>query len=157
MTGLENILPESIASLTITNNPLLSECNIQSICDYLIDPTGPVYINNNAAACNSPEEVLEVCQALQHSSGDFYTPSGFRISPNPGLGNIELTFTINEPGVVHIDLYETSGVRIKKLFNDEKDPGTYNIKVVMNTLPAGIYFCTFKTINGTKTKKLIKQ
>ena len=61
LSGLENIEAGSITGLTIMYNPLLETCNIQSICDYLIDPTGAVDIESNATGCNAAYEVGLLC------------------------------------------------------------------------------------------------
>ncbi len=61
LTGLENIQAASIENLTIVGNSLLSNCNIQNICDYLVSPTGTVAISNNAPGCNNPTEIADAC------------------------------------------------------------------------------------------------
>ncbi len=43
LTGLDNIDPLSITDLEIRYNPVLSVCEVQSICEYLASPGG-VYI-----------------------------------------------------------------------------------------------------------------
>ena len=64
LTGLDNIDAGSITDLYIQNNPALSTCEVQSICDYLASPNGTVYINGNAPGCNSPDEVEEACETV---------------------------------------------------------------------------------------------
>ena len=49
-----------ISGLEITNNPLLSVCNLSNICDYL-DNDGPATIANNADGCNHSTNILENC------------------------------------------------------------------------------------------------
>lgn len=48
LTGLENFNTDLISSLWITNNESLTECNIQSICDYLNNPDVYTTIHDNA-------------------------------------------------------------------------------------------------------------
>jgi len=61
LNGLENIYHNSISSISIENNPLLSHCDVQSVCDYLSNSGSIVGIWGNATGCNSQEEVEEAC------------------------------------------------------------------------------------------------
>jgi len=61
LTGLDNIDAGSLTDLYISNNTLLSTCEVQSICDYLANPNGTVNIYNNAIGCNNPPEVANAC------------------------------------------------------------------------------------------------
>jgi len=76
---------------------------------------------------------------------------------------VNLRFVISEQaclpdrqGIVICDLFDISGLRIKRLLNDKKMPGTYDIKIDLSDIPAGIYFCELKTNGGKQTKKVIK-
>ncbi|MEZ4963182.1 MAG: FG-GAP-like repeat-containing protein [Saprospiraceae bacterium] len=57
LTGLTSIG----GLLYIADNPLLSNCEAQAICDYLPSPPGTVTIQNNAAGCDSQAEVQSAC------------------------------------------------------------------------------------------------
>ncbi len=59
--ALQNIDPNSIEALDITGNTSLSNCSIQSICDYLDLPSQSTTIENNATGCNSVAEVEMAC------------------------------------------------------------------------------------------------
>ena len=61
LSGLDNIDAGSIGNLQIQNNASLSNCDVQSICDYLAIPNGTVTIHNNAPGCNNPPEVADAC------------------------------------------------------------------------------------------------
>ncbi len=61
--GLENVNPGYIEELIIINNPFLTTCDIQSICEYLANPGAVVQISNNAPGCDSVEELTEVCES----------------------------------------------------------------------------------------------
>jgi hypothetical protein len=64
LKGLENIDTTSISSLYISENSLLSTCEVKSICAYLAKPDGTVEISLNAPGCNSKEEVKKACAAV---------------------------------------------------------------------------------------------
>jgi len=61
LSGIDNITASTIIDLSITGNPVLSSCDVKSICDYLVSPNGEVEIHDNAPGCNSQAEVEEAC------------------------------------------------------------------------------------------------
>ena len=61
LNGLENIDPNSIENITISHNPQLSNCAVESICNYLSSPNGSVTIHHNATGCNNPTEIANAC------------------------------------------------------------------------------------------------
>ena len=61
LAGLNNIQENSIEDLSIYYNLSLSECDVQSICDYLASPNGTIEIYSNASGCNSEEEIEIAC------------------------------------------------------------------------------------------------
>jgi hypothetical protein len=90
--GLENIYPGSINDLTIINNPSLSICDIQNICEYLASPNGTVNIQNNATGCNSPEEIEDECN--YHC-----LPEGINITTQAQIDS----FQMNYPDCIDIE------------------------------------------------------
>jgi hypothetical protein len=66
LSGLDNIYYENLAGLSIGSNPLLSECEVNSVCGYVNNnqPIGNDGIGNNAPGCNSWEEVQEACMGI---------------------------------------------------------------------------------------------
>ncbi len=79
LTGLDNIDAGSITGLYIYNNNSLSNCDVQSICDYLASPNGIVDILNNANGCNYPPEIANNCgvtlPCLPYGNYYFFTQS----------------------------------------------------------------------------------
>ena len=61
LSGLDNINAGSITDLRIVNNTSLTNCEVQSICDYLISPNGVVEIYRNAQGCDSPPDIANAC------------------------------------------------------------------------------------------------
>lgn len=72
--GLQNVDPQTIDQLGISYNPLLSNCDVSTICNYLSSPNGKVTIYNNAEGCDSPAEIAENCgiQLTCLPYGDYY-------------------------------------------------------------------------------------
>ena len=61
MEGLQNLQANTIMNINITDNPQLSDCQIQGLCDYLASPNGTVDIGWNGNGCNSVVEVGSAC------------------------------------------------------------------------------------------------
>lgn len=59
--SLENIDAASIEDIYINNNPLLTTCEAESICNYLTNPGGTIGIRWNANGCNNPLEIASRC------------------------------------------------------------------------------------------------
>ncbi len=85
ISGIENIDPNSIFSanfddIEITNNPLLSVCEVQSVCDFITlaagDPNRTTNIHDNAAGCNSEVEVDAACNACTPPTTTTPSPIG---------------------------------------------------------------------------------
>jgi len=153
--ALENLDPESIIDLKIRDNSSLSTCEVQSICEYLAAPNGIVEIHDNAPGCNSQQEVQAECDSITSIESSIVEKS-FTISPNPNSGIVNIRFKINEHDLVILDLYEISGVNAIPLVNEQKLPGSYELEIDVNDIPAGVYFCVLKTNKGTQTRKIIK-
>ena len=109
LSGLDNIDAGSITELRISNNHSLSTCEVQSVCDYLANPGGYIYIHDNAPGCNSQQEVKEACDTL--SVEDIIYEGGFSIFPNPATDRL----TISPKDGVTIDeviLYNQIGQKV---------------------------------------------
>lgn len=61
LSGLDNLPANSISQLNINDNASLSDCSVQSVCDYLADPHGYINIYNNAGACKNAPEIANSC------------------------------------------------------------------------------------------------
>ena len=59
--GLQNLDHSTLGNLNISNNPMLSECDVFFLCDYLDSPPGKVTIFDNDSGCDSPTEIAENC------------------------------------------------------------------------------------------------
>jgi len=78
------------------------------------------------------------------------------IKPNPCSGTAFLRYQISDIRYMICDLYSISGKRIKRLLNEEKMPGEYEMEVDMSKLPSGIYFVVLKTDDVIFTEKVVK-
>ena len=133
LTGLDNIDTASIDGLYIFTNSCLSTCEVQSVCDYLISPTGTIEIYNNAPGCNSQEEVEEACEL---SVENINPKDEISIFPNPA--NRQLTISSKDGKTIEeIIIYNLTGQKAQqeKPVNNIIDisklqPGMYIIEVL---------------------------
>ena len=137
LTGLENIDAVSISNLYITNNPSLSTCEIQSVCDYLASPNGVIDIHDNATGCNSQAEVEEACTVW---IPNINVESEFLIHPNPARKEIYISVK-NEIIINKVNIYNQIGQKVlhKKRITNTIDvsklrQGMYIIELVTSDL-----------------------
>jgi hypothetical protein len=133
ISALENIDPNSIQTyIAIMNNFNLSNCAIQSICDYLENPTGLIFISSNAPGCNSKTEVEAACLT---SVEDINAKEEITIFPNPATNYITITLQkdlLIEEAIIYNPLGQKT--LAAKLVNNTMDvsklkPGMYFIEV----------------------------
>lgn len=88
--GIKNIDASSITNLHIVGNTSLSNCAVQSICDFLAGPFSYVEIYGNASGCGSEGEVFDQClEGVKEPKQN----SELIIYPNPS----STTITISTP------------------------------------------------------------
>ena len=152
--GIQNIAESSIENIDIAGNSNLSECDVQSICDYLASPNGSVEIYNNASGCNSPEEVDSICNV----QGVFTTgyKQSITIYPNPVYDLAFLSFNIQSKSPVEVCIYNTTGICVKSWQFQNQQPGEKEFALDLKKLNAGVYFCRVQIGNEMITKKIIK-
>jgi hypothetical protein len=132
LMGLQNIQENSFIHLYIQQNLLLSDCDVQSICNYLASPYGIVSIHDNAPGCNSQEEVLDACE----NDIEENILAKLSLFPNPATNfitiNIKEGITI-EQAIIYNHLGQKALVAVP--VNNTVDisglrPGIYFIEVI---------------------------
>ena len=73
--------------------------------------------------------------------------------PNPFNPTTNIKYQLAEQGFVSISIYNTLGMEIAKLVNEEKLVGSYNVEFDASNLPSGIYFYTLRTGSFIDTGK----
>ncbi len=63
--------------------------------------------------------------------------------------------TNNKLSEVHLKVYDVLGKEVANLVNEEKEPGTYEVKFDASAFPSGIYFYRISSGNFVKTKKMV--
>ncbi len=150
LEGLDNADLGGITDLRIMYNERLSTCEIPSICDYLSGDTDTtILISDNAAACNSVEEIQNACVQLESIVTFFGTA-------NPYGQQIVFKYTLAEDSPVKLQIFDRMGREMATLVDQYQTKGTYIIEFNNGSLAAGIYLCVLNTSQGKQTIKLLK-
>ena len=128
LSGLDSISPGSVGNLYIRANTSLAECNVYSICQYLVSPGGTVTVFDNAPGCNSADEIKNSCRVgIQET----HKPT-FSIFPNPATESIHIQ-TENHAPAENIRIVSQFGQIVLK-YNELPS------QVEIVNLPPGLYF-----------------
>ena len=146
LAGLDNIENNSISSLYIKDNNSLSDCEIQSICNYLLSPGGEIYISNNTTGCNSQEEVEEACGL---SVEEQHMNAYLSLFPNPAKEEVNIS-TDDGREIEEVCIYTLTGQQVLK---DRPVNSTIDISL----LKSGIYIVKVAVENVKLRGKLIVQ
>jgi len=151
LTGLDNIDAGSISDLNIYNNQSLATCNVQSVCNYLSNPTGTVEIYGNDSGCNSPEQVEEACLV---SIDEIGIMKQFSIYPNPFTTSTTIEFQLDQPSEVTISIFNHLGKQVEMI---QQYQSSDKQKVVWNAegQAPGMYFFILKAGEKVATGKMV--
>ena len=142
LSGLDNVDFGSMISLSIFDNLSLSTCNIESVCEYLMDPNG-IYIDNNAPGCNTIEEIEDSC--LTATQETTFKKNNFKIFPNP----TKKTITIESTSKIEaVSIFNQTGQKNIEIASPQN-------KIDVSTLQPGLYYIEVKTEFGIVREKLI--
>ena len=81
----------------------------------------------------------------------------FPVTPNPGRGNFEVSFSLKEACTVKINLFAQSGKLIKVMDLGFLTPGIHNLELNKLEFESGVYFLQVITEGGTMTTKILIQ
>ena len=88
---------------------------------------------------------------------EFSNPSKFELKqnyPNPFNPSTIISFTISEPGLVTLNIYNIIGEVVVELINEFKEAGNYEINFSADNLTSGIYIAKLSTGNNIQTIKM---
>jgi hypothetical protein len=128
ISGLKVNSVGNLDSLIIEDNPQLSVCNTDFVCDYMKEG-GRYAIDGNDAGCTSVHEVKVQCGVAPPFSGeDDDEDGGIIILPDPAIDEIDFQ---HDDDPVFIFLCGPDG----RVLSQGKLPGNISLK----NLPAGLY------------------
>ena len=149
LTAIGNIEDGSIEILNVNNNPLLQTCEVQIICEHLA-LNGIAYIENNAAGCNSPEEVEDACESV--SINEINDLQDLNIYPNPTYASITIELPTQPSKNTSLTIYNLNGQQL--ITQPITEPQTV---VDVSGLPKGVYFVKIMDDEKVMMGKVIKQ
>lgn len=109
----------------------------------------------------SKEEVLAAIaqNSVQHSASinSAKVVKGSTVYPNPAIGKTTLDYTLSEPAVVSIAVYDLLGKQMFEVVHAEpKQSGAHSASIDLNTIPDGVYLLVLVTDKGEQiTQRLV--
>jgi hypothetical protein len=157
LNGLQNIDPSTIEStdgfkdLTIVNNSSLSECEIQSICDFLdlADKTNEIY--GNKSGCKNESQIADACLAVS-TFDDEWSNQSITVYPNPASDYFTIDFAGNNSEKAQIGIYDISSNLVRSLFKTGQET---SLKFDISGINSGIYILNIRLGVDSIYKKLI--
>ena len=148
LSGLDNVNEGTISTLMIVDNNSLSDCAVQSICDYLASPNGIVNIGGNSPGCSSQEEVEDACGIVLVD--EVHDALGITIFPNPAHSSITLDNSKILIQNAELSIYNVNGLKVHYQQISES-----RTEINISRLAAGMYIIVLNTNNGVLTEKLV--
>jgi len=100
--------------------------------------------------------VIFVDLAVLSVTDENFNPFGFEISSNPINESSYLQFSLKDSETVTLQVYNSIGMLIKTIVNEEKHAGTHQVSLSELKLSSGIYFSKLSTKSGISiVKKMI--
>jgi len=87
-----------------------------------------------------------------------YLPNSFKLFqnyPNPFNPSTVISYELSATSNVKIAVYDILGREVAVLVNEEKFPGSYEVKFNASNLPSGIYLYRLSVGNYTETRKML--
>jgi hypothetical protein len=158
ISGLKNIEAGTLDHLSITTNPLLSDCAITSICDYLASPNGYITIGDNATGCNSQEEVEAACQVGVETPPVHSAKFKVKSFPNPFSDFTTIEFELEHNATVNLSIYNHLGQQVALLVKEDQAKGSQHVVWDAEEQPAGVYYfrLTASGIRPPASGKILK-
>jgi hypothetical protein len=81
-------------------------------------------------------------------------------SPNPFNPLTKITYNLENPGKITLDVFNTKGQKVKSLIDSDQPSGSYEVYwngIDLNNkqVASGVYFCTLKTERNYVSRKMI--
>jgi hypothetical protein len=78
--------------------------------------------------------------------------------PNPATAASQLTYEVQKPGPVTIELLDGRGITLRTVAEvSRQEKGSHILPIDLSTLPAGTYFYKISTRTGAETRRFVKE
>lgn len=144
LEGLDGLDSESIMNLYISNNPMLSLCQVISVCAYIADPTGVIEIDANDEGCNSEEEIHTQCTiGIEESNSN----EKISIYPNPAR-DLLFVSSLDNSILKELFIFDQVGKIVLQTSNSFE-------LIDVSLLSSGVYFIELHSDRSVSRKKLV--
>ncbi len=75
--------------------------------------------------------------------------------PNPFNPETKITYSISQPGLVKLSVFNVLGQKVADLVNEQKAPATYHVTWNAQDMASGVYFYRIEAGDYTKTMKMM--
>jgi len=80
-----------------------------------------------------------------------------KIWPNPAVSNLNITYALDKPSTIEIEVFNISGKVIISIAEDEELPNTHTKQIDISHLNPGMYIVKLQAKSTTTYSKIIKQ
>ena len=154
LSGLDSINPENIEYLSLLENYGLSDCAVESICQYIINLNGLCNIFDNAQGCNNQAEIEDACtvglpkQELELSISAY---------PNPFTTSTTIEYELKEISNLQFTIYNVIGEVVYMTEDRLMPQGKHIFTWTADQLPEGLYYAVLRSEEGVSVMKMVKQ
>ena len=113
-------------------------------------------LSDNNGNSVSAIKLVTLLPSILGISGNTGEEFSFSLHPNPFSDKIICEYTLPAASGVHIELFDTSGKRVKNIFMEHQSNGKQKQTINTTRLPKGVYHFRFKAGKIIKTGKVIK-
>ena len=147
LDGLKHFNLGPIQSIRIVSNYNLSQCAVNSLCNYLAICKN-IVIETNGNNCDHQDQLLSQCELLSDYNFRWSCPT--RLQPNPSRDFLNVNiYSQNEIGSINYELRDLNGRLIMEIQNGGE-------RLDISTLDAGVYFLTIMTELQTDVRRFVK-
>jgi len=153
LDGIENVDADHLNYLHIHDNDSLTECNVRSVCDYLINYSGLIDIYNNNTGCDSAQEVKLACGV---GVEEVISRQSLVVSyPNPFTDQTTFTIHLRDPATVNLVFLNDLGQVVATVLDESLNTGDHQVTWDAEGLNPGIYFYRLTAGNQAFTGKMV--
>ena len=99
----------------------------------------------------SAESILDV----ESGQDNFFSYDLYQNYPNPFNPSTSINYTVGEPGLVQLKVYNILGVEIAALVNEQQNSGNYTVNFDAERFSSGVYLYTLISGGFTDSRKMI--
>lgn len=145
LEGFEGLLPETVQSVYVAGNHSLSDCAVESLCNYLIEQEGEAHFSNNAGGCNSNADVIEACYT---ALPDEILMQELGLYPNPASESIYIIGLPDGMKLHSLQIRNHTGQLVRELVHPP-------MKIATHDLSPGMYLFSLEVGNEILQKKVV--